>query len=266
LRIENPVINTPDDPFIDAGALTEAIGLDATTDLLQRLSSFVTNTDNWSEIADEFGVDSVDEFIAQNPDKIDRLYLEAYPIFDDAEAVKLFKAAGYDGAIHGGTGETSLEPEYKVFSVNQIKSATDNSGAFDPENASILFSRRQQPFYSDLKNAVAGMPERIRTQPAKQWIQWLTSPSNQSRFGFKKDEVTWSGVEDYLNLRGKDKVTADEIVQYLTDNNVIVQDVVLGGELQEQEFYPDGTWMLPETGETNDLYLWRREMRSLAAT
>jgi hypothetical protein len=128
----------------------------------------------------------------------------------------------------------------------------------------IRFSLKQQPFYSSLKRAVGDMPERMRTQPAKQWIQWLTSPSNQSRFGFKKDEVSWSGVEDYLNLRGKDKVTADDIIQYLNENNVVVQDVVLGGPPVEEGVYPEGTFMLPESGEVNDRAYWREEMQRIA--
>ncbi len=128
----------------------------------------------------------------------------------------------------------------------------------------IRFSLKQQPFYSSLKRAVGDMPERMRTQPAKQWVQWLTSPSNQSRFGFKKDEVSWSGVEDYLNLRGKDKVTADDIIQYLNENNVVVQDVVLGGTPVEESAYPAGTFMLPESGETGDMAYWREELQRIA--
>lgn len=50
-----------------------------------------------------------------------------------AELIKKAKDKGYDGIITNmGSGN-----EYVVFSPNQIKSATDNSGAFDPLNPDI---------------------------------------------------------------------------------------------------------------------------------
>jgi hypothetical protein len=53
------------------------------------------------------------------------------------------KAMGYDGIIAGKTG--GYDRQYVVFSPEQIKSATGNSGTFDPANPDIRFSTRPQP-------------------------------------------------------------------------------------------------------------------------
>jgi len=45
------------------------------------------------------------------------------------------KNDGYDGVFYNG----DLRKEWTVFDSNQIKSATDNAGTFDPNNPSILF-------------------------------------------------------------------------------------------------------------------------------
>lgn len=81
-------------------------------------------------------------------------------------------------------------------------------------------------FYSQLEQTVAQVPARISTQPAPQWKAWLAS--NASKYGVKKDEIEWSGINDYLDLRGKEKVTAQEIGQFLNLNNVKITEVVKG--------------------------------------
>ena len=54
--------------------------------------------------------------------------------------INKLKAMGYDGIIWGT--EKSSTREYMVFSPEQIKSATDNAGTFDPQNPDIRYSLR----------------------------------------------------------------------------------------------------------------------------
>lgn len=82
------------------------------------------------------------------------------------------------------------------------------------------------PFYSPLQNAIASVPDRLQVQPAGQWLAWLRA--NAGKLGVKQDEVTWSGIEDYLVLRGRERVGKDEIAGFLRDNGVRVQEVVKG--------------------------------------
>lgn len=57
-----------------------------------------------------------------------------------------FEKNGFDGAIRNEAGSGSKEnPEIVVFSPNQIKSATDNTGEFSADNDDIRFRRTQQP-------------------------------------------------------------------------------------------------------------------------
>lgn len=69
-------------------------------------------------MADQF--DSVEHLLAVAPERLDELYFEAYPMLDDQGLVRLFKAAGFDGAIYMGSGETFDEVEYRVFDQSQI--------------------------------------------------------------------------------------------------------------------------------------------------
>ena len=82
-------------------------------------------------------------------------------------------------------------------------------------------------FYSQLERTIEQVPARLQTQPAAQWKAWLAS--NSAKFGIKKDEIEWSGINDYLAMRGKEKVTAEEIGQFLDLNNVKIEEVTKGG-------------------------------------
>jgi transposase-like protein len=78
----------------------------------------------------------------------------------------------------------------------------------------ITKSTSRPIFVSQLEVAIESVPERLSTMAAAQWKLWLDA--NAGKLGVKKDEVEWSGVKDYLALRGKDKVTRDELMLAVT--------------------------------------------------
>ena len=84
----------------------------------------------------------------------------------------------------------------------------------------------ERPWYSHLGRASEGGPARLDNQSAVQWSQWLKA--NAAKLGVKQDEVTWSGIEDFLKLKGKEKLSKAEIGAYLADGGVRVEEVVLG--------------------------------------
>ena len=92
-------------------------------------------------------------------------------------------------------------------------------------------------FYSQLERTIKQVPSRLTAQPAAQWKAWLAS--NGAKFGIKKDEIEWSGINNYLDLRGKDKVTAAEIGQFLNLNNIKVDEVTKDADTKY------GQWVLP---------------------
>jgi predicted RNA methylase len=140
LSIRNPVIQNLDDPFVEMGDIVKAIGIDKAIKIAIKHSYQIELTNNWDENFSE-KYSSVEELLRKSPKRIKELYLDAYFVFDDIDAVRYFKDAGYDGAIHMGNGESMDDIEYKVFSTTQIKSATGNTGAFDPSNPDIRYQR-----------------------------------------------------------------------------------------------------------------------------
>lgn len=151
---------------------------------------------------------------------------------------------GYDGAmlIDAKTGEID-----QIIAVrpNQIKSAIGNRGTFDRGSPDIRFSRAQQnpmKLYSALARAADNGPVRA---PAAQWKGLL-------RKSAKPEEITWSGVEDWLDLQ-EGNVSREAVSEFLAQNGVQVGEVVSGGTA----FYPPGTFVHPDTGEVDSLDGWR---------
>lgn len=70
--------------------------------------------------------------------EVDFMDKSIWTYFDDKEFTDKFREE-YDGAVFE---EDSGEVTYAVFNPNQIKSATDNTGAFSKENDDIRFSRQ----------------------------------------------------------------------------------------------------------------------------
>lgn len=115
LRIVRPVMNDPDDPFIDLPLLARAIGREATAAIAVRMSSHIVATNNWEDRFQDLWGSDVAGLLRWRPASLDDLYLTAYQVFDDPEAVSLLRAAGHDGAICGGMGENALETEWRLF-------------------------------------------------------------------------------------------------------------------------------------------------------
>lgn len=120
LDIRKPLVNDETDPFIDISVLIEHFGVEVATTFAIKLSDHIENTNNWYELADEHGFSSLDNLISSRPDLLGQLYCNIYPLLDDHEFIALAKQAGFDGAVYAGSGETALEPEYRVFSPEQV--------------------------------------------------------------------------------------------------------------------------------------------------
>ena len=110
LAIRNPVVNQPDDPFIELTTLEAVFGQDNAERIMQ--------TSPW--VNGEIRAKSVEEFLDAEPDGLAHLYVQAFPIFDDPEEVAHMKAAGFDGAIHGGVGLNAGGVEYRVFDADSV--------------------------------------------------------------------------------------------------------------------------------------------------
>lgn len=121
LKIENPIFDNRNDPFVDLYVLADKLGEEEARRIAVKFSDSIYNTDNWnSNYSDDF--DSVADLLEKKPEELRNLYFDAFRYLDDREEVELLKSRGYDGAIHLGNGETAVEEEYRIFDASQARS------------------------------------------------------------------------------------------------------------------------------------------------
>ena len=125
LNVHNPFIDCPDDPFMDLSHYATVFGFEETCRIAVKFKDYVYHTNAWEEVSETAGVDSVEALIELRPALLGELIIELYALLDDVDEVARLRAKGFDGAIHGGSGETAMEPEYRVFSTDQVCSIWD---------------------------------------------------------------------------------------------------------------------------------------------
>lgn len=111
------------------------------------------------------------------------------------------------------------------------------------------FSNPNLGFYSELEVQIkkSGMSQ----APSPAWIDFIQALSKK---GVKSDEITWSGVLDWLSLQGG-KVSKDALLTYLESNGVQVDEIIL----------KDGTgWSVVDQGTGGDHFLQRFETKKEA--
>jgi hypothetical protein len=89
----------------------------------------------------------------------------------------------------------------------------------------VAASRASATFYSELARRIG--QAKASAMPAREWANWLDA--NAAKLGVKADEVEWSGIREYLALRGKERTTKEEILDFLGANGVQVDESVFGG-------------------------------------
>lgn len=272
LRIENPLMNDPSDPFIELGYVADKLGMDVAESAARKFAPEIEGTGNWEEnFADEY--DSVDQLLDERPEAVRELYTLAWRFFDMPEFVNAAKKAGYDGAIHAEYGthsENEEGAEYKVFDQAQVKSIFNKA----PTNSRDITKSVDRPqFYSQLQRTIEGVPDRLATMAAPQWKLWLDS--NGPKAGVKKDEIEWSGIKDYLDLQGKAKLSKDDLARYLDDSGVKVSEVIMGDsgydesqllESISQELFEDGYWEISASQQDRVVEVFDQRSANLGAT
>jgi len=141
------------------------------------------------------------------------------------------KQYGQDGAIirqvedDGGRypgGVLRPDDVFVFFDSNQAKSATQNTGAFSQKNDDLRYSPPRW-YFSPLEKAFESAPDRVFTT-APQLKLWLAG--NKAKLGLKDDEIFWTGINDYLDLMGKQKVSKADVLGYLAGSGVRVEEVM----------------------------------------
>ncbi|XAI97106.1 hypothetical protein [Dolichospermum phage Dfl-JY45] len=119
LAIRRPILETVDDPFFDFAQVERTLGRDVAERFAVRYADRVMATSYWADTYP--GVPSVEALLAERPEALRELFVDAYLLLDDREFVDLARAAGYDGAIHLGNGASALEVEFRVFDPEQAR-------------------------------------------------------------------------------------------------------------------------------------------------
>jgi len=147
------------------------------------------------------------------------------------------------------TGVEGSGDRYVAFSPTQIKSAIGNTGAFDPSNPDIRFSGAggQSWYRSALTEAVGSIASKqASAQGWKDQIKGLISNGKA-----RQVELDAVGLNDWLNLQ-QGKVTKDQVMAFLGENGVRVEEVVLGDGLPRPA---SQLWFVHSTGNYNPIQI-----------
>jgi hypothetical protein len=124
------------------------------------------------------------------------------------------------GAVRGYLA--SLESERESV-LEQIRAQGGEVMEPEAEPTPVVQASRAPVFRSLLAEAVE--KHKQAAMPAKMWSQWIEKSAPQQ--GVKKDEILWSGVREWLETRGTEKVSREDVATWLRANGVQVTEVQL---------------------------------------
>jgi hypothetical protein len=88
-------------------------------------------------------------------------------------------------------------------------------------------------YYSQLERGIQTTPDRIFGK-APQVKEWLVS--NAAKLGVKSEELQFSGINDWLDLQGDKKVSKDDVLNYLQQGGVRLEDVKKSEQKDETKY------------------------------
>ena len=154
------------------------------------------------------------------------------------------KVTGYDGFIANGFGNENNRGGtiYVAFFPEQIKSV-NNQGAFDPNDARILYQSTNESAQG-LQSALLKTSKELKQNKGSgdQFLAMIRKTA-----GIKEDEIAWTGLDEFL--KGKKSITKDEIVSFLEENQVKLEEVTLGGESGVIEEVSEAQSILDDGGD-----------------
>ena len=147
---------------------------------------------------------------------------------------KLSQLKGYKilvAAIRNGLRKLGFAINFSDNDIAAILSASSKFVETGEKTASsealkTAFSERAPTFYSALEANL--LSSKQASAPPEQWKAIL------QKFG-KPEELKWTGVNEWLDLQ-KGKVTREQVLDFVRNNGVKVEEVVLGSEGTPYEF------------------------------
>ena len=177
----------------------------------------------------------------------------------DTNAIAAYaRGAGYDGVIVKNVKEAAgFGDDIIAFESEQVKSATDNIGAFDGNNPNIRYQKKRSAsyaptFYSQMGKLIDDI--KMDKVGSASIVNYLKGK------GIKNDEIKWSGIEAFLE--GKKSVTKAELQEFVAGSMLQVEEKLSGGGASitlERSSYGDDSWDVMRGGEVLDTYSWSEE-------
>lgn len=122
LSCQNYFQKTPTDPFIELGQIELKLGREDALRIAWKFKDWIRDTNLWEDMStDQYKGYTVEQFLERHPDRLDELYFQAYPFYDDEEEIARLLAAGYDGAIYGGNAASMFTEEWRPFTKEHIR-------------------------------------------------------------------------------------------------------------------------------------------------
>lgn len=154
--------------------------------------------------------------------KVKLIKADELPGFNSVEEAYAFREAlrkqGFDGIAITAKHLGKNEVHFVAFSPEQV---------VYPQKPKEF--KQSQPFYSALERAIpdlikiADKQGMVAPEQAKNWLE-----ARQKEGKFKKEELEWVGIKDWLDLQ-KGKVSIEAIQEFIKQNGVKVEEVMLGG-------------------------------------
>ena len=192
----------------------------------------------WKEWADEDGRVDVDAFRRDVNELLGTHFADdrnvRYP--DNTKKEKMYSFLGVKPFLPGRKDwNTSVKDRKMIqkFRADRMKNLTPGMGdnfpiSFGKARARYMPGEPARPpvddlgFYSRVAEVAAG--DKIPTRATGD--QMLATIVKQP--GVKKEEIAWLGLEDFL--RGKDRVTKEELGDFIRENDVRLEETVMAGD------------------------------------
>lgn len=128
LEINHPFVNDGSEAYLELSYVAERLGLSEAFRIARKFSDWIKHTNHWVDHVDPDNVYSnAADVLDVNAAALKDLYFNIYPFLADADEVQRLKQLGYDGAIHGGNGQTAGSTECCIFDRSQATSIFDLS-------------------------------------------------------------------------------------------------------------------------------------------
>jgi hypothetical protein len=194
---------------------SNALRVGSTSHLVLHRDQFAAGL-TWEKGDDEYNIGSMAAWIRDTlamyaPQKYD-------PEFDQNNLYNHLGGFRPSAAVDQDTLGGGEKTRAQVSITDTILKDAEVSAADTP---TVLYSLDESPFYSELLKRV--QETQTKVAPPAGWKSFLNSLVNKGLA--KKDEIEWSGINEWLDMQGP-KVTKDEVIGYLANNGVKVGEVV----------------------------------------